>query len=191
MPVTNRKDIMLLLLYSPGKTDSVNEPIIGRTRLVKMLYLFKKEALPQFKKGTEIHDDNFYNFFAWNFGPFSDEVYSDITFFTLRGFIKAEVAGEDASTEEVEEYEQWIEMTKAPALSADAEEYREEVFSLTEKGEGFAKQLFESLSMGQKILLKSFKEKLNDASLRAILKYVYTQYPEGTSKSLIKDEILS
>jgi len=46
--ITNRRDILLLLLYSPGVSSQVNEPIAGRTRLVKMLFLFKKELLGQF-----------------------------------------------------------------------------------------------------------------------------------------------
>jgi len=46
--ITNRRDILLLLLYSPGVSSQVNERIAGRTRLVKMLFLFKKELLGQF-----------------------------------------------------------------------------------------------------------------------------------------------
>ena len=65
--LNNRKDILLLLLYSPGKTGNPNEPIVGRTRLIKMLFLFKKEALAHFAHGTEISDENFYEFFCVEF----------------------------------------------------------------------------------------------------------------------------
>jgi hypothetical protein len=54
--INNRRDVLLLLLYSPGKRGAINEPIVGRTRLVKMLFLFSKEGLPQYRKGTEINE---------------------------------------------------------------------------------------------------------------------------------------
>jgi hypothetical protein len=36
------KHILLLLLYSPGNSDHPNEPLVGRTRIIKMLFLFDK-----------------------------------------------------------------------------------------------------------------------------------------------------
>ena len=87
--IDNRRDILLLLLYSPGVQDETNEPIVGRTRLVKMLFLFKTEAFKHFRGGTALNESEFYQFFPWNFGPFSSQVYDDLTFFTLRGFIEA------------------------------------------------------------------------------------------------------
>ena len=108
--INNRKDILLLLLYSPGVSDRINEPIIGRTRLVKMLFLFKKEAMQHFSKGTLISDENFYQFFPWNFGPFSSQVFDDLTFFLLRGFIEPTTSTDDESLpESAAEWERWLE----------------------------------------------------------------------------------
>ena len=42
--INNRKDILLLLLYSPGVTEQINEPIKGRTRILKILFIFKKRC---------------------------------------------------------------------------------------------------------------------------------------------------
>src|ERR1700722_14184229 len=97
--INNRRDILLLLLYAPGATKQVNEPIVGRTRIVKMLFIFKNEVFPHFKKGTEISEENFYEFFAWNFGPFSTQVYDDLTFFGLHGFIESSFSQEEPITE--------------------------------------------------------------------------------------------
>ncbi len=105
--IDNRKDILLLMLYSSGVRDRVNEPIVGRTRLVKMLYLFKMEALPHFQQGTEITEDNFYEFHPWDFGPFSREVYDDINFFLLRGFIRSSISDEESLPESEAEWDQW------------------------------------------------------------------------------------
>jgi hypothetical protein len=37
------KDFLLALLYCPGKDSAENEPVIGRTKLTKMVFLFEKE----------------------------------------------------------------------------------------------------------------------------------------------------
>ena len=60
--LNNRKDILLLLLYSPGKTGKFNEPIVGKTRLIKMLFLFKKEALSHFSRGLKYLIEIFMSF---------------------------------------------------------------------------------------------------------------------------------
>ena len=104
LEIDNRKDILLLLLLSPGISSEFNEPIIGRTRLVKMLYLFQMEYLDKFKKANNLTNklNQFYEFKPWKFGPFSQEVYEDINFFTLRNFISAqkkETAIEESATE--------------------------------------------------------------------------------------------
>jgi uncharacterized protein YwgA len=191
--IDNRKDVLLLLLYSPGKGKSVNEPIVGRTRLVKMLFLFKMEAMAHFRKGTEINDENFYEFFPWNFGPFSSQVYDDLTFFILRGFIEENPDSQEESLpESAEEWRHWLESgVESGAEDSEVTEYREEEFKLTDEGARWVlENLWPSLSDAQQQLLRQFKAKLAGAPLRALLKYVYTQYPNMTSQSKIKDEIL-
>jgi hypothetical protein len=190
--IDNRRDVLLLLLYSPGKGKSVNEPIAGRTRLVKMLFLFKMEALDHFRKGTRINDDNFYSFFAWDFGPFSSQVYDDLTFFILRGFVENLDSQEESLPESAEEWEHWLESgVESGAEESEFTDYREEEFKLTAKGAGWVRDnLWVCLSDSQKELLWQFKAKLAGTPLRALLKYVYKQYPKMTSQSKIKDEIL-
>jgi len=189
-PIDNRKDFLLLLLYSPGKRGERNEPISGRTRLVKMLFVFRQEALPLFKKNTKVDERNFYQFFPWNFGPFSSDVYDDINFFLLRGFIKAKGSDEELLHEAAEELSRWASEFDTASSESEIEEFEEEVFSLTEKGAAFAEALYADLSDSQKSLLKEFKSKFSNTPLRAILRYVYSQYPDSTSKSQIKDKVL-
>src|SRR3989304_180692 len=97
--IDNRKDLLLLLLFSPGRTSEANEPIVGRTRLMKMMFLFKEEAMSHFLRETDIPEGEFYEFFPWHFGPFSREVYDDLTFFLLRGFLEGNAVEEDALPE--------------------------------------------------------------------------------------------
>ena len=188
--IDNRRDILLLLLYSPGVDDKINEPIVGRTRLVKMLFLFKTEALQHFRSGTEINEDNFYDFFPWNFGPFSSQVYDDLTFFTLRGFIDAEDTPEDALTESAAEWQRWLTSSNADDEEDGFSSYEEQQFRLTEKGVKFAAQLYDGLSHTQGKLLKQFKERLNRTPLRAILRYVYEKYPDQIERSQIAEHVL-
>jgi len=190
LSIDNRRDILLLLLYSPGRTKAYNEPIAGRTRLMKMLFLFKEEALPHFKEGTAITRENFYEYFPWNFGPFSRDVYDDLNFFELRGFIKREQSEEEAIQESAAEWERWVAMSRPDSAIEPISEYEEQVFSLTPKGEVFAAELYALLSAEQRRLLKEFKARLQSKPLRAILKYVYESYEDQTTHSRIRERII-
>lgn len=187
-PIDNRRDILLLLLYSPGTGDGFNEPIVGRTRLVKMLFLFKEEVLPHFRRGTSIDENNFYQFFPWNYGPFSREVYDDLTFFILRGFVKSEEAIGEAPEESAREWNFWTDQNEA--AGSEIIEYQEESFSLTAKGMRVCDEMYSTLTDGQQTTLRTFKRKMVSLRLEAILKYVYTKYEEQTENSKIKGRIL-
>lgn len=189
-PIDNRKDVLLLLLYSPGKTDEPNEPIVGRTRLTKMLFLFKEEALKHFRAGTKITEDNFYRFFPWSFGPFSRDVYDDLTFFELRGFVERTISDEETLPEAAAEWDRWLNLSRSDSSEESISEYDEMEFKLAPKGEEFARALYSSLTPAQRRLLKEFKSKFARSSLRAILQYVYSNYPEQTEKSRIRERVL-
>ncbi len=188
MQIDNRKDILLLFLYSPGVNNNFNEPITGKTKLVKSLFLFKEEVLVHFKKGTNITEENFYTFFPWNFGPFSKEIYDDMTFFVLNGFISVRESDQEPLPEAVEEWNRWISSSGVDLDNSVVKEYQEEEFSLTIKGEVFARDLYGSLTENQKKLLKEFKSRMSSTPTRAIIRYVYKRYPNFTEKSKIKDQ---
>lgn len=187
--VDNRKDVLLLLLYSPGKTERVNEPISGRTRLVKMLFLFREEVLKDFRKGTEITEENFYEFFPWNFGPFSTQVHDDLDFFILHGFIEAQPSREETLPESAAEWEMWLNSSRADSSDDPVAEYEEQEFQLSPKGLAFARTLYDLLSGAQQRLLKQFKKKLVSIPLRGLLKYVYDKYEVYATKSRIQERI--
>ncbi|MEA2553287.1 MAG: hypothetical protein QOJ65_1463 [Fimbriimonadaceae bacterium] len=191
MKVANKKDVLLLMLYSPGSEGSFNERICGRTRLVKMLFLFRKEVLPAMRSLGDITPENFYDFFGWNFGPFSTQIYDDLTFFQLRGFIESLASTESASTEASAEWDKWVDVSGADMEGTDARMYQEECFSLTDKGQEWTKNVYDSLSTKERKIFQDFKSRLSKAPLQAILQYVYTTYPEMTDSSLIKEQVLS
>jgi len=189
--INNRKDILLLLLYTPGRADQPNEPIVGRTRLVKMLFLFKKEALPHFRKGTDINENNFYEFFPWDFGPFSNQVYDDLEFFELRDFIRRSGTKEETLPESAAEWQMWLSATNPDSAMTQLSEYEEEQFQLTETGESFAKSLYLALDSSQKNLLRAFRTQTASVPLRALLRYVYENYPEQTTRSQIREQVIA
>lgn len=184
-------DIILLLLYSPGYTNEINEPIAGRTKITKMLFLFEKELAKKFKLNQITGNENIFKFEAWNYGPMSKTIFKDLDFLKNIGFIRNNTdIPNNLLIEEVDEYNHYIEEFADEDDSLT--EFKNEVFKLTEKGEQFVqdKNKYKSLTEEQKKYLKEFKTKLNRASLRDILKYVYTTYPDYTSKSLIKKQVL-
>jgi len=64
----NRKDWILLLLYAKGKEESFCEPIRGRIKLMKELFVL----------GQTIKPSNFYKFVPYLYGPCSFELYEDL-----------------------------------------------------------------------------------------------------------------
>ena len=188
--VDNRKDILLVLLYSPGRSDQINEPISGRTRLVKMLFLFREEALPHFHAGTDITSENFYQFFPWDFGPFSTQVHDDLDFFVLHGFIEPRQSSEETLPESAAEWETWLTASRSDSAQDPVSEYEEQQFSLTTRGLAFVEPMFRSLTVKQRQLLREFKARTVAVPLRALLKYVYENYAAYTSKSTIRQDVL-
>lgn len=189
--IDNRKDLLLLLLYSPGRNNSNNEPIAGRTRLVKMIFLFQEEELKNFN--ADFSQVEMYDYQPWKYGPFSKNVYDDLMFFQLRNFIDSQNT-DDSSYEGAEEYYEWqnsnLEETENNIVEIN--DYSEEEFSLTSEGVAFVeKNLYSSLSNNQKLILTTFKSKFNNMPLKSLLLYVYKRYPKQTDESLIKDKLLS
>jgi hypothetical protein len=186
------KHILLLLLYSNGSMDDYNEPIEGRTRIVKMMFLFDKEIKKEFIKDSSIDLIEFPDFTPWKYGPFSKQIYDDIEFFINNEYIISELIVNDSSEIEGLEYFNWLDdflVTDENEIISDI--YRQERFSLTKLGMNYVEgHIYNDLTENQKEIVKVFKLKINTASLNAILRYTYMKYPEFTTKSEIKGSIL-
>ncbi len=185
------KDLLLVLLYVNGKTDKINEPIIGKTRLTKMVFLFEKELLKKFKN---INEDSLPEFFAYDYGPFSKELLDDIRFFQMIDFINEESLDYKLTEPEIEEYIYDINDDIGYGENVDVFDVdipKEVAYSLTQKGIKFVEEkLLDQFNKDQLELLSNFKSKINKLSLNAILNYVYNKYPDSASNSLIKDNYI-
>lgn len=180
------KDILLILLYSPGLTKKYNEPILGKTRITKMMFIFKKEIMRGF---DNIDEKSMPEFFSYNYGPFSKELYDDLKFFESIGLIQEENTKNELSEAEEEESMYWI--SEDEDSDSDDYDYYEIKYSLTEKGYDYVKDnLWNELSDDQIEFLVKFKNKINTLSLDMLLDYVYNKYPKYTDKSVIRDKYI-
>jgi uncharacterized protein YwgA len=79
----NRMDLLLLLLFADGKNHNENEPIEGKTRLQKELFLSQKLL-----KDHKIEKP--YSFRPYHYGPYCRDIYSDIDLLKSDGVINEE-----------------------------------------------------------------------------------------------------
>jgi len=184
--INNCKDLLMVLLYARGHTGQQCEPVVGKTRLVKMVFLFEKEIRGKFNLEAPIAESAIPDFEPFSFGPFSAKIYEDLEFLVEMGLVDAVGSGEqDLLEDERQEYEYW------QASSGERDRPFQEVFCLTELGEEFVESRLKSrLSEKQWEVIDEFKKRCTSAPLKALLKYVYTRYPDMTTKSTIRDEVL-
>lgn len=189
------RDLLLCFLYSPGQTNDINEPIIGRTKLTKMMYLFEKEIYPNFFNDTlSIAMPEFEPYY---FGPFSKQLFEDLSFFKAIGLIESSETNiplspahkiESEKADDVELDDEWNE------ASFDAEEHEEQFESkyyLTVNGGKYVKdKVWDFFSLVQKEKLRQFKAQINRISLDSLLRYVYNKYPEDAVNSVIAEKYL-
>ena len=190
--VASAKDLIMLLLYARGHTGQQCDPIRGRTRLMKMVFLFDKEARRKFNLGKAIPKEAIPRFEAYDYGPFSAQVFADLEFLVDLGFVEVAKKGDEGVLpEESLEYDYWQAGSGTPP-GDDISEFEEEEFVLTETGRGFVidGQAGE-LTNEQWAFLDEFKTRCTQAPLRSLLKYVYTKYPKMTKKSKIRDEVVA
>jgi len=73
--------MLLLLLYAPGSSGQRCEPIRGKTRLQKEVFLTQKNL-------REAGVFTYYPFRPYNLGPYSKELYDDIEWMQYEGVLE-------------------------------------------------------------------------------------------------------
>jgi uncharacterized protein len=181
-------DYLLLLLYLNNAA-----PIKSAVRLIKMMFLFNEEVVPLLKKsGVEIDDDALPEFYAYDFGPFSTDVYEQIELFRSINFIK--VTNLKAS-EEMGEVDDWEEKgfideyDSQPRLESRIDGKYMKYELLTRGKDYVSSKILDQVTKEQLSLLEEFKTRISSSSIKSILKYVYTTYPSMIEKSQISDEV--
>lgn len=187
----NGKDLLLAFLYSPGVSPQNNEPIVGRTKLTKMMFLFEKQIYPRFFEDTiQIELPVFEPYY---FGPFSKQLFEDLSFFESIGMIESTMTNIPLSAADrvesagvFDEEDEWAE-----ASFDDVSEQYELSYALSQNGQKYvAEKVWPSFTQQQIDKLIAFKAQINKISLDSLLRYVYRQYPEEAKKSIIADRYL-
>jgi uncharacterized protein YwgA len=188
--INNCKDLIILLLYAKGAKGKSCEPILGRTRLMKMIFLFNEEVRRKFNLGVIIAEKALPDFKPYDYGPFAEQVYIDLEFLVDTGFVKVKHLGNDSEMgEEFPEYQYWQATT---GLNDEVEGTSGvDEFSLSEIGKKFVEdgELGE-LNQEQWDILDKFKTRCTSIPLKALLRYVYAKYPKMTTNSKILEDIL-
>lgn len=176
--VKSGMELMAALLYSPGFTKKPCEEIKGITRLEKLLYLLEKEG------GFKIED---YKFEAYDYGPCAQEIYDDVEALREASLLQAAPLGYEDQLErgDILTHEIQVIDDNAPSTTRTME-----VYSLTVDGVKAGQKVFESLTVTEQQNIQKIKEKFNPMSLTELLKYIYTKYPDSTTKSKIRKQIL-
>lgn len=97
--ISARKLALLLLLRASDSKRKAGQPIVGITRLQKLMFLIWKR-LPRISPGREIVVD--FSYTAQKFGPADSELYADLDFLVALGHIRRASEIPDALVARVE-----------------------------------------------------------------------------------------
>lgn len=185
-----RGDYLLLLLYADNQS-----PLVGRTRLQKIAFLFEKEILRQYGFDKEFELKEVMEFKAYHYGPFSKKVFEFIELFETIGLVEIlykenpereldnDIFEDDLLQEEDSEW--------ADEILAESKEHFVPLFTLTEKGRLYVeKKLWKLLDMSKIEALNKLKKNFVQSPLKLLIKYVYSSYPGFAAESKIKETIL-
>jgi len=148
----HRKLLPLALMYAGD-----GEPIEGRTRLQKLVFLMQKRLEEAGEDPLQTDD---YEFIPYDYGPFSKELYDDIDKTMARGMVEGreEDLGEDKvkyDYEIQEDGEQWVR-------DQLAKEEAQRVLRLAEE----------------------IKDEYGDVYLSDLIDEVYSRYPKYAENSI-------
>ncbi|QLG28181.1 helix-turn-helix transcriptional regulator [Halorarum halophilum] len=133
------------------------DEIEGRTRLQKLVFLMEQELEEESKSSLDSPD---YGFIAYDYGPFSKELYDDLD------------SLEDADLIDVEEED----------ITDGKVKY---TYRLTEEGRSWARHLIDNEgATGVYSLAEDLKEEYNDMLLSDLINKVYAEYPEYAKNSV-------
>lgn len=154
-----RQLLPLALMYANHK-----EPIEGRTRLQKMIFLLQK-TFEEEEGGLPISDK--YNFTPYNYGPFSQPLYTDLD----------ELCGQKES-------EEGMINERSETFDQGKVKYQ---YVLTPTGISFIEDELADDTTFQKILDKAgeIKREFNQLPLREVIDRVYSEYPEYAENTVL------
>ncbi|MEO0080117.1 MAG: HPr family phosphocarrier protein [candidate division WOR-3 bacterium] len=176
--LSDRKDILLLLLYVRGRLGRLAEGICGTTRILKLLFIADQEL----DTGSLVR--NPYRFQPYRFGPFTGAVYDDLAVLIDAGLVRREHLDEEGTP---------VIQCNAELDEGFASNGLTTLYRLTHKGREFARTLLEEVRSRRPNLepgLEIVKRQFGALPLKELLRYIYTRYPEFTTESEILKRVL-
>jgi hypothetical protein len=159
---------MVLLLHATDKRG--DHAVRGITRLQKLLFVIEQNLVAQSR------------FYAFNYGPFSEEVNDAAHALQLAGFLRSaeSVTGGPPSFAEM--------MATVNERSGPTDERTAEEFVLTERGHEAAERLRRAnAAYGQ--LYEYVRAIRKEWDTPDLLERVYETWPKYTKRSLIRDQL--
>ena len=187
------KDEIILTLLAKN-----NGPIVGTTRLQKLLFLIEKE-------GHIEPENTSFGFEPYRFGPASKSLYDDLEFLVNMGYMEKtgspNIEPKLHGLNEIEDLDGEEFLSSGDDENDDAGNSDEEkeieiktagndliVYKITQKGidQLTKKGLLES---SESKIIDSMRKKYGNKSLIELLRYVYTRYPDYTTESEIRKQV--
>jgi hypothetical protein len=203
MPVVSvRKLAIMALLEAPGASGEAAAPIAGVTRLQKLLFLVDRQ-LTGISPTRDLKFD--LHFEPYRYGPADLGLYQDLEFLLALGHIAKGAAadagndsrpGPEESSERALSFGYLMGDEEDAELLAEAEEELEQ-FRITESG----RQLLSSILSNVEGRARSVADRVVDAAtdvkgrfahwpLQRLLRHVYSEYPDMTTSSVIRERVL-
>jgi hypothetical protein len=200
--VSLRKLAVLSLLEAGDAKGRPRQSINGITRLQKLLFL-TWTRLPRTSPDRQIQFDM--GFTPERFGPADLDLYPDLDFLIALGHIEKNpregVAspggpGIEEATERALSFAYLMGDEEDAGLLAEVEEL-DEAYSITDQGMTILHQILGQVAGPAKVVTgkvvtatKDVRREYGDWALQRLLRYVYSEYPEMTTASEIRERVL-
>jgi hypothetical protein len=175
-PTLEIDDAIVLLLGAPSKSPRMRDRLEGITRLEKLIFLLERES----RAARWLSERG--DFVPHNFGPFSKKVYQEIDTLVAAGLV------EDSAVPASNQDDAWESTHVIGEKPADP--YATRNFTLTADGRRYYSALLGELPREAEDTLSEFKGRFGSIPLRQLIRYVYERYPEQTTRSIIRDDVL-
>ena len=165
------KELMVLLLHASNERG--DSAVRGVTRLQKLLFVIEQKLESQSR------------FYAFNYGPFNEEVYDAAEALKVAGFIRnvQPVASGPPS------FQQMLAAVSERAGPGDQGKVVE--FALNEHGHEAAERLRQSNARYEQLFqfVEAIRREWDTGDLNELVDRVYETWPKYASKSMIREEV--
>ncbi len=206
MATLSVRKFAILALLSAGDGDTPS-PLVGVTRFQKLLFLLSKQLPSRISADRELRFD--IDFQPQKFGPADFGVYPDLDFLVATGHVSRSAVSPpqsnstSASRPSMEEATEqrlsfaYLMGDEDDAAALAVTEGEEEQFELTQSGRELLSRLVASSPPNTRSLLESIETEATGVRrrfgawpLQRLLRYVYSEYPDMTTASEIKERVL-